>query len=372
MRKEVITSKQGIILIVMFILGSSLILGSATEAKQDAWLALLIAIAAAIPIIFVYARLLTMYPGKDLYEIVEDIYGSVIGKIISVVYIFYFIHLGALVLNNFSDFIKIRGLKETPDALTVIFMGVLCIWVVKEGVEVLGRWAQFVFPIIVLVFAFLGAFSSQLIDFSNLKPFMYNGFYSVFKGAFFAFSFPFAETVVFLMVLSHLKEAKSSYKVLTVGLLIGGGMILLISLRNLLVLGAEYESSVNFVTYEAVSLIKVGDFLQRFEAFVSVASLFIGFVKISICLLAASKGVGKLFNLKDYKKIVAPIGLLMMITSCFLFDDYASLIEWGATVYSYYALPFQVILPIIILITAETKTRLVKKKNDMQQLPQKN
>jgi spore germination protein KB len=372
MREEVITSKQGIIMVTMFLLGSSLILGSATEAKQDAWLAILIAIAAAMPVIFVYGKLLSMYPGKDLYSIVEELFGPILGKIITAVYIFYFVHLGALVLKNFSSFIKIIGLKETPDVMTVMFMGVLCIWAVKEGVELLGRWMQFVFPIVAFTIIFLLSFSFQGVDISNLKPFMYNGFYPVFKGAFFAFSFPFAETIAFLMLLNHLKEPKKSYKTLTIGLLIGGMIILLLSVRNLMVMGPEYADSINFGAYEAVSLIQIGNFLQRFEVFVSVVFLFTGFAKISICMHSASKGVEKLFNLKDYKRIVAPVGLLTMIISCFLFDNYSSLIEWGASVYSYYALPFQVIIPIITLLTAVVKTKIMKKNGNTEQLPQSN
>ena len=94
---------------------------------------------------------------------------------------------------------------------------------------------------------------------------------------------------------------------------------------------------------------------------VSVVLLFAGFVKISICLLAAGRGVDYLFKAGNYRQLVAPVGLLMMVTSCIIYQNIMEMMKFAFKVYRYYAFPFQVVLPVIIWIGAEIKARKTKK-----------
>ena len=57
MNKEVISDRQGIAIISLFIIGSSSIFSQGLEAKQDIWLAFIIGIAMTLPMILIYARL---------------------------------------------------------------------------------------------------------------------------------------------------------------------------------------------------------------------------------------------------------------------------------------------------------------------------
>lgn len=58
-------------MMAMFIMGSTLVLGVGTEAEQDAWLAVIISIIFAAPVIAMYARILSLFPGNNLYEILN-------------------------------------------------------------------------------------------------------------------------------------------------------------------------------------------------------------------------------------------------------------------------------------------------------------
>jgi spore germination protein KB len=59
----------------------------------------------------------------------------------------------------------------------------------------------------------------------------------------------------------------------------------------------------------------------------------------------------------DYRSIVIQIGLLMIYFSYTVYDNSMEMQYWAFKVYPYYAFPFQVIIPIIIWILAEIKTR---------------
>lgn len=365
MHKEIITNKQGILIMSMFIFGSSILTGTSTEAKQDAWIANLLGLLFVFPLLFIYSKLLTLYPGKDLYDILVETFGKVTGKIISLLYVWYTFHLGALVIRNFSGFVNITSFPETPQTMIILFVGLFCIWVVKAGIEVLGRWAAFAFPISISIIVITIILSMTNAHIINLKPVLYNGFKPVLISSFEFLSFPLAETVVFTMVFNKLKTEKKTFKAFLISACVGSIIILSIAVRNILVLGVPLTSAMYFPSYVAVRTINIGDFFQRFEIVVALTFIFGGFVKISVCLYAATIGLAKILNIYNYRYLVAPVGFMMMCLSNIIYESVMEMFDWATNVYPYYAIPFQIILPIIIFIVAKIKLKIKSKKQTM-------
>ena len=149
MDQERITNHQLFSMVVLFVIGSSLIVGVAAQVEIDKWIAILIALAAAVPTLMVYIKLLSLFPGKNLFDILFLIFGKWVGRLFVLLYTWYAFHLGAMVLRNFGEFVNMMAMPETPMIMPILLMGVSCIWIVKEGIEVLGRSAFFLLPIIV-------------------------------------------------------------------------------------------------------------------------------------------------------------------------------------------------------------------------------
>lgn len=364
MNKEIISSKQAVCILIIFIMGSTLLVGTGVEAKNDVWISILIGITMAIPMVLIYARILSLFKGMDLYDIVQIIFGKIIGKIIILLYSWYAFHLGSLILRNFGEFINTVAMPETPILVPIFFLGILCIMIVRDGVEVLGRSARYFITGIIIMILIVGLLALPELNFHYIKPVLYNGFKPVIKGAFTAFSFPFAETVLLTTVLFALQPKKSAYKVYIYGLLFGGVVVLYISVRNIFILSADVVGIQYFASHVAVSRIRIGDFIQRIEVTVAIVFVICAVIKASVCLYAAGKGVSKIFGLKDYRIIVFQIGLLMIYFSYIVYDNIMEMEYWAFKVYSYYAFPFQVILPVIILIAAEIRTRKDNSRND--------
>lgn len=125
----------------------------------------------------------------------------------------------------------------------------------------------------------------------------------------------------------------------------------------------DLSSKLYFPAHVAVSRISVGDFLQRIELSVAVVFVTGAFIKSSICLFVSCQGVAKLFKLNEYRSIVIQMGLLMIYLSYALYDSIIEMRTWAMQIYPYYAIPFQVILPLIILLIAEIKIRMKMKGN---------
>jgi spore germination protein KB len=358
MKKEIISGKHFTSLLIMFIVGSSVIIGASSLAAQDAWIASILAIVASLPVYFIYARIVKLYPEKDLTQILCKLFGNITGKIVALLYVWYALHLGALVIMNFTKLIQVANFPETPLYIIGIFFVVTLIYIIKSGIEVMGRWASLfvILPILVILVTTLLGIGQ--FDFDNIKPIFGSGA-KLIEASFSLFSFPFAEVVLFLMVLGSLNKKDSPYKVFYTGISIGGALLIIATLRNILILGVPTVALTIFPSYVAVSVIGVGEFFNRFEVLVGGVFLLCGFIKVAICLLAAVKGTAQIFNVSNYKVLVVPIALLMLGFSFVVYSSMAEMFNW-LKIYSIYAFPFQVIFPAVIWGVAEIKHQIKK------------
>ncbi len=360
MNNEVISDRAGISLIILFISGGALALPTAQEAGRDLWLAIFVGVFISIPIVLMYARILALFPGKDLFDIVEMLLGEVFGKIIILLFSWFAFHLGALTIRNVGEFMITTSLPETPLIIPMIFIGLLCIWGAKEGIEVLGRWSNLFFVFNAPLPTLLILLLIPQMDLNNIFPILNTDIKSFALGTFSAIAFPLTETIVFAMAIFSLKSPKSSYNIYIKGLIIGGILIAGVSLAEILVLGEEIYSITYFPNHNTARKLNVGDFLERLEVVVIIATYTASFIKISVCLLASSKGISRIFGFKDYRFITLPVGLFMCMFSYILHDSIMDLYKWAAEFWKFYAFPFEIIIPTGILVIAEIRKNKLK------------
>jgi len=312
MQKNLISTKQAIYILIMFILGNS-VMYTGSKAKQDTWLAVLIALVLFTPMMMVYARIVSLYPGKSLYAIVIDVFGKFFGKAIIFLYVLYAISLGSLLMRNFSEFIHVVAMSETPKIVPLVFLFTLSVWMIKSGVETLGRWVRVALPVVFVSLLVTLLLSIKSLDFSNLKPVAGTEFNILMESAFTIFSFPFAETVLFTTLFGSVKAKSNPYKIYIYSIVICTLFFLAAGLRNAVIgssLGMFY-----FASYAAVSVISLGEFFTRIEVLIGLAFLLDLFVKLCVCMFAASMGISKIENIKNYKELAIPVEILKIIKS---------------------------------------------------------
>ncbi|MGE5455854.1 MAG: GerAB/ArcD/ProY family transporter [Ignavibacteriales bacterium] len=359
MIKEKITSSQAIAIIVLFIFGSSVIFGVSTEAKQDSWITLILATLFSLPIVFIYARIIKLYPGLGLYDIIYKLFGKIIGNIITILMIWYAIHLCSMILKNFSEYIKITTLLKTPEILIIIVLLLVAIYIGKSGPTIFGSWVLVVLPVVILMLIITIILSLGIVDVKNLMPIMETDLKGLSLATYKIISFPLAETVLFLPLACFLKKEDSPYKIYMLAIIFGSIILLFVMLRNLTVLGSTLALSTYFPSFSATRIIELGNFLTRIEGIVTINFLFAGITKITVCLIAASLGISKLLSVTNYKKVLLPTSLLILALSAIIYTNILEMMDF-IKVYYIYALPFEIIIPLIIWITAEIKLRKKK------------
>ncbi|MTI79268.1 MAG: spore gernimation protein [Firmicutes bacterium] len=359
MNKEVLSGKQAISLIVYAIIGDALIFTSGLLAGKDFWIAILVSILMAYFVFMVYARLISAFPGKDFFDILKLVLGSGMGKAVSIIYIWFLLHLGALVIRSFTEFIITVTLPETPIIAPLSCLILVCIWATKDGLELMGRLGKLFLIVMITITFITPLLLSKEWNLDFIRPVFYNGFQPIFNSAISTLAFPFAEAIICLFVFQSIRT-KSISRVFTGGLLIAGAIVFITSLSEVLVLGVDAAQDYYFPAHNAVRKLNIGDFLQRLEIVVGVTFVVGGFIKTSLCILAVAKGVTKVFDLSDYRIIIIPVSILMANLSYIVYDNLTEMSKWPVKVWPFYALPFQVILPFLILVILQLRKEKIK------------
>jgi len=137
--------------------------------KQDSWIAVVFGTVLCLPLIFLFRTLMVRFPGKDWIQILEEVYGSVAGKVIALAYAWFFFTLTALNLRDLGNFSKITVMTETPHAVLTFVCILVAAWAARYGFKVVARYsALFTFAIFALVAVTIVLLYNQI----NLRNFL--------------------------------------------------------------------------------------------------------------------------------------------------------------------------------------------------------
>ena len=359
--RDTFTTRQGVCIVILFIFSGNVLLGYGSKLQQDIWFAILLAISVAIPVVLMYARILRLFPGCSLYEVSDNVLGKVGGKVFSLLFSGYALFLASLVLDDFTEFIKLEAMPETPRLVIAVLMLCIILYLSYSGMRVLGKWSVLILPVVLLMMLLTLLFGIPSYRLDHIFPIFNHSVDEITTDTINIFSFPFGEIVLLLGLGNGFGKNTKPTSVLLTGLLIGGILLFLVFVRNLLILGVPSMENVYFPSFMAARLISVGESFTRIEGAISYNYLIAGLTKITVCLLVSAKGFAHIFGLKDYKILFIPISLVILIMALVQITSILDL-EAIILIYPRIAIPFQ-LLPLVLWIPGEIKNRIQKKKN---------
>lgn len=350
------------LLIVNFTVGSALLLipsAVAVEAKQDAWFAMLLATVTGMFLTFIMVTLANFFPDLTLVAIAQKLLGKPIGKLIGLLYAWFSLHLCALVIRNAVDFIKSVVMPETPMLTFILMAAFLTFLTVFHGLETIARSNQLFSPFAMIGFWLTVFLIMPLMKGENIQPFFAEGVKPVLRGAFPVLGFPFAELVVFLMILPFINNRKRLKLVFISGTLVGGFSLTVITLACILVLGVTPTALSIFAPFNVARLINIGDFLTRIETIIALAFLIGIYAKIIVTFYAGTLAVTQVFNLSDYRPVIIPLLIITATLSLILDRNIVEEFNFAATTWAPYGLLFGFVIPLFLLVISFMKKLLL-------------
>lgn len=123
----------------------------------------------------IIVKLSQQYPKETFYEYSRHIVGKWLGHLISIVFITYFLALGAYevrVMSEIVDFFLLEGTPSWAIIMTVLWIG---LYSITQGLDPIARLFEMIFPITVIIFLTIALMSLGIFEINNLRPVLGDG-----------------------------------------------------------------------------------------------------------------------------------------------------------------------------------------------------
>lgn len=317
---------------------------------RDGWMSAILLIISTSFLAGVAALYVRTFSSHSLVQSLIIALGPWLGRFLGIYYLLWLSISTCMFLRKFTFYVEDTILPQTPSYVLAGLFIIPIAYATWHGIEVIGRLAEILTPLAMLVTAGLSVLMMRHMDFTHITPILADGWTPVLRGAVIPWRFS-TELMLCLMFLPNVKDpSKSLGKNL---FLIG--LVLTVSgvFAEVLIVGILGQQ-VTFSEYpilEAVRTIQLGAFLSRLDPLYAMGTVSILILKLTIYQYAWFLALKDLLHLPSYRPIVTSGTFALWAGSMILFHDLPSLDRYGIdTVPAFFASAL-VLLPLLSILT---------------------
>ncbi|MFJ7640274.1 endospore germination permease [Peribacillus sp. NPDC097225] len=333
---------------------------SHSYAGRDMWISPIIGSLNGFLTAYILYQLHKMYPNETIFEYSQHIIGKFPSKVLTCLYVFFFLYMSGFILREYADFIIITFLPETP---RVVIMGSLVLvsaFAVSGGVSVLGRASSLFIPIFIIPIPFIMLILFQDYDTTRIFPILENGLKPPLLGAAVPQAW-FSEVFIIAILLPFLRDRKQGMKWIIISIIAIMLSLICLNLTALFLFG-DLTSYYTFPVFKAIRYISFMNFFEHLEAAIIPGWMLGAYIKLTVFFYILVVGTAQCLNLPSYKPLILPLGFLVTLFGFWEFYNLQGQTEFTRTVFPF-LLPFMLtLLPVLLLVIAKLKRRLYQKK----------
>ncbi|WP_054697035.1 GerAB/ArcD/ProY family transporter [Syntrophomonas palmitatica] len=308
--------------LIFIILGNTVATGmislpsiASKQAHQDAWLVVMGGAFAPLLVLLLVERLFRRFPGYSFTDISCLLFGKIIGKILVLSVLAYFIYFQAVVLSTVTQVTKVFVLPQTPNRVILIVIALAVVYVASLGAKAIANineiyLYQFIlFNILWLIPLFLAG------DYTNLLPVGESGFKGLGYGIL-TTSFAYSGIEILLLVYPMVDKSQPVLKAGFIAVVFTMAFYLLLTLSSLAVFGSNALGSI--IVWPGITILKVLDFpvIGRFEIFYLLLWMGFGLRPAFIMHMASSYTLSGLWGTttnRTYQYYLLGLGAVMVL-----------------------------------------------------------
>lgn len=323
---------------------------TAVTAGRDAWLTSVVATAPGVYLALVLCSLGKRFAGQTLIQYLQTLLGTWPGRVLGILYVFYFLYTNGLIVREFGELMVSMVLPRTPLMVLHAVILLLSAYAVRGGLEVLARSMELTVPQMMVFFSVMIALVANQMDLRNLTPLLENGLTPVFKASLPPTGWR-GEIILLAMFIPYLARPGQAGRCAIISVFAIGLFLTASSVADISVFGPMMPR-LTFPAFALVRQISVAQFLERVDAVMVIVWVVSMYGKIALFYYAAVLGAAQVANLRDYRPLVLPVGVLLAAYSYQGASNSVELVEHIAKVWPLLALVFEYILPTSLLVLA--------------------
>lgn len=331
---------------------------TAAKAGRDMWLSPLWGSLAGVLTVYIAFQLNKFYPKETIIQYSKHIIGRILGKILGFVYLFFYLHVNGIIIREYGEFISGNFLLKTPSIIILASMTLVCAMAVRGGLEVISRSAQIFIPIVILLWIMVVVMLTMDLEPTNMLPIFENGLIPSLLGAAAPTAW-FSEYILLAFLLPYLTDRQKGLKW---GMLSVFSVLFIMVVTNFvaLFLFGEITADLVYPVMNAGKYISVAEFFEHLESVIMAIWITGTFIKISVFYYALALGTAQWLNLSEYKSVVLPLGLLLVLFADWSAPNLTQLKSLLGTSLVFYLLSIQLFIPslLLFLVVVQRKFKL--------------
>jgi spore germination protein KB len=318
-------------------------------AGRDSWFTILLAIIAALPLGLLAAWLGKRFPRQTLIQYSPELLGKPLGFLAGLLYIWFFIHVASLVVRETAVGFNLSVLPQTPPIVLIIVLVVLAATTARCGIEVIGRLAESSFVLVLFSVLLTLFLPLNFAHFEYLQPVLAKGVLPLLPAVLIPLGL-LSEFVAANMVIPYLTEPQKAGRTLLFTVLTSGVIILFFTIIIIAVF-SQTAQNLTLPPFQLAQMISIGNFLERIEVIVLAVWTVVALIKAAFFMWIGMLGPAQLFNLKGYRELAYPLGIIVIVLAILSYENFADAIRfYTPQVWGVYSVTIEIGL--ILLLSA--------------------
>ncbi|MEK5037622.1 GerAB/ArcD/ProY family transporter [Sporosarcina sp. FSL K6-3457] len=281
------------------------------DAKQDAWISVLLAGLATHIIAFFMIKTLQIYGSNDLYGIHQDVFGKWMGNFFNILYIMYCSGAFFTVLRNYIEVVQTWVF---PDLGTWFLAGTLLLIVIYTftgGLRVIVGISFFSIVLVIWLFPLLAA-PLKFMEPRNLLPVFEANMSEILKGIK-SMTFTIIGFEIIYVIYPFVKDKENAKKHIHLGLFVTTLIYLAAMLVSLTYFSGEQLTKTIWATLSLFSIVKL-PFIERVEYIVVCFWMLLILPNLCLFVWSAFRGIRRMVRISA-NKFVWIFSLIVFIIS---------------------------------------------------------
>lgn len=284
------------------------------EAKQDAWISVVLAGIFTHIVVMVMIKTLHLFGPTDIYGIHNEVYGKWIGRVVNCLYILYCLWVFVTILINYIEVMQTWVFPTVPTWVFSFSILLLVLYGVTGGLRVIVGACFFSVILSVGVVGLLG-YPLRFADFRHLFPVMESNMTSILKGTH-RMTLTIIGFEILYVVYPFLKERGKVTKFAHLGIAGTNLLYLIVMLTTIVYFSPGQMENTIWPTLSLFKIVKL-PFIERTEYVAVSFWLLIILPNLMLYLWAAVRGVRRTFE-KKTKGVIWYFSFIIFLGSLFI------------------------------------------------------
>lgn len=315
------------------------------EAKQDAWISIIIAFFYMVIVVFTMLYILNQYENADILGIQVDIFGKVLGKILGTIYIIYFYVTLLSVLITYIEVVKVFIAPELSNFIMALLLILLIIYSIQGGLRIIVGIC-FVFFFLILWIFFLLIQPIYLMDLTHFQPMFQSSITEILKGSKIT-TYTFMGFEILLLLYPFIQNKEKAKKPTYLAIFCSAIVVLLFTVISI---GYFSPEQLERREWAVLNMFKIQStpLLERLDYLVVAEWMVVVLPNMILLLWGVTYGMKRLYQIKQRTSLYFTSILLLILCTFIeqhffiqkIIDNVSKFGFWLVYVYPFLLLPF--------------------------------